>query len=494
MLTDRQYNTVKMWRIAFFALNNAATNLYFFAIGFVSYYATGIAGLSVVVVSIILTAMRAFDAITDPIFGFILDKTESKFGKFRPFIFIGNLIMAAATLVMYHVTHTLPSSFQFVFFVLVYAVFILGFTFQATCTRGAQTVLTNHPKQRPLFSIFDSVFNLVVFVGGQIYIASYLVPKYGGFQNQSLFTELNHLVIVVSAVCTILAIIGIWSKDRKQYYGLADNNEKVKFKDFWSILKTNRPLQMLTLSASSDKLASTMTRQPAISVMFFGIMIGDYALSGTISLITFIPSIAISLFGVAKARKIGLKKAFVLGTWIALISFVLLSIVLLVLDPSQISLSSIGLVTILFIVLFSIGSGFSSFTGNMVIPMIADVADYETYRSGRYVPGMMGTLFSLIDKMVSSLAPALVGFALVFIGYRDEMPQIGEELTTAMLFMTLFLKFGVPMIGWIVSIVAMKFYPLDANYMEEIQKAILKKKNHSEDTNSSDINVYNDIS
>ena len=52
------------------------------------------------------------------------------------------------------------------------------------------------------------------------------------------------------------------------------------------------------------------------------------------------------------------------------------------------------------------------FAGNIVIPMPADCADYETYRSGKYVPGLMGPLFSFVDKIVSSFAPMIAG--LVF--------------------------------------------------------------------------------
>ena len=45
-----------------------------------------------------------------------------------------------------------------------------------------------------------------------------------------------------------------------------------------------------------------------------------------------------------------------------------------------------------------------SIASSIVIPMTADCADYEVYRSGRYVPGLMGTLFSFVDKIISSLA------------------------------------------------------------------------------------------
>ena len=61
------YNDCPTWRLGLFALNNIATNLYMFAMGYISMYASGIAGLLVTVVGFILTAIRIFDGITDPI-------------------------------------------------------------------------------------------------------------------------------------------------------------------------------------------------------------------------------------------------------------------------------------------------------------------------------------------------------------------------------------------------------------------------------------------
>ena len=374
-----KYHTAKMWQIGLFALNNTATNIYFFVMMFVSYYATGVAGLTVVVVSMILTLMRFFDGITDPIIGFIIDKTESKFGKFGPLMILGNIILAITTYVMFTFTHMLPQSMQLVFFIVIYAIHIIGYTFQAACTRAAQTVLTNHPKQRPLFSIFDASYNSLLFTVGQIFIASVLVAKHGGF-TQSLFAELKYYAIILSAIFTILAVIAIKAKDKKEYYGLVDNNVKTGIRDYWPVLKGNRPLQMLVIAASTDKLASSMTRQAAVGVMFFGIVLGDYALSGSIGLITLVPMLLITFFGIGRARKIGLKRSFVLGTWAALILFVLTAVYLLVIDTTAISLSNLGLITIVFLVIYSLAMGFQALTTNMVIPMIADVSDYETYK------------------------------------------------------------------------------------------------------------------
>ena len=96
---------------------------------------------------------------------------------------------------------------------------------------------------------------------------------------------------------------------------------------------------------------------------------------------------------------------------------------------------------------------------------------------------MIATIFSFVDKFISSLAPALVGFAVAFIGYRDELPQVGEPLTFSLLLMALVLMFGVPIFGYICSLIAMKFYQLDDKKMEEIQTAISEIKEMKEDHN-----------
>src|SRR5690606_8373916 len=93
VMNNEEYNRAKLWEIGLVALNNTATNRYMFILAFVSYYAAGIAGIAVVVVSTILMAMRIFDGITDPIVGYLVDKTEGKCGKFRPFMIVGNIIL-----------------------------------------------------------------------------------------------------------------------------------------------------------------------------------------------------------------------------------------------------------------------------------------------------------------------------------------------------------------------------------------------------------------
>jgi Na+/melibiose symporter-like transporter len=114
--------------------------------------------------------------------------------------------------------------------------------------------------------------------------------------------------------------------------------------------------------------------------------------------------------------------------------------------------------------------------------MTADCADYEVYRSGKYIPGMMGTLFSFVDKIVSSFAPFIAGLLFAAIGFTDAMPDVQTPLTPGLKYVGIFLSYGMVIIGLICNIIALKFYPLTKEKMEEIEGEIaaIKAKSMAE--------------
>ena len=89
-------NRAKMYQLVLFPMNNGATNVYYIlTMNFIAYYANGVLGLLLAFATTMVTLMRAGDAFIDPIIGAIMDRTSTKWGKFRPFMVIGNLIMIA---------------------------------------------------------------------------------------------------------------------------------------------------------------------------------------------------------------------------------------------------------------------------------------------------------------------------------------------------------------------------------------------------------------
>ena len=515
---------VPLWRIACFALNNTATNLYMMMMGYATYYLMGWVGVGMMLASSLSMIMRIWDGVTDPFVGFMVDKTNGKFGKNRPFIVIGNIILAVTSFILFHVTHLLPQAVRFPFYVVVLMIYYLGYTCQCVVTKSAQTCLTNDPKQRPIFAMCDTVYNIILMnIVIPVIVTDSLVPKFtltaennaaeiaslvaqnpalagiveksGGnlsaFYNPGLFTTMQLMFGGLSAVFAVCAIIALWRKDRPKYFGLG-TTQKVGVKDYVDTLAHNRAIQMLVVSASTDKLFMSTMSNSTVMICLFGIIFGNYAAFSSYSQITSIPIALISILLMNKiARQMGQKASMMTGTYGGIIGSIIITLFLVFVNPrgdaSKFAIpafriirpdtwgtlftgwSAVGLIFILLVIAWR---GVQALSSSIVITMTADCADYEVYRTGKYVPGLMGTLFSFVDKLVSSLATTLVALFYSMVGFKDALPDTLTPYSDGIFWATIGCFVLLPIVGWLCNVVAMHFYPLTKEKMEEIQAEI----------------------
>ncbi len=483
-------NRAKPYQLVLFPLNNGATNVYYVLIlSYVATFGNVVLGLTVAFASIMVTAMRVFDAITDPIIGALMDKTNGKFGKFRPFMVIGSITMAASVICLYVLTPFVPESMmwlRYVLFVVFYAVWVIGYTFQTSVTRAGQAVLTNDPKQRPLFTIFNTIGSLAG-MGVMQFIGPILArDNFFGDYNQTWFAVMAPIGIIVSVVLTILAIIGIWEKDQPKYFGLSGaKKENLKIREYAQIVKANKPLQRLIIAGGGCKLALSIATNMTVLIMLYSCMMGNYDnLYLPMMILGYVFAVPFFLLTVRTAQKKGQKASLMRYVAVALVCYVGVLVLLLLWkqgDPNfNFSIMgenglSINLYTVLFILFFGIGYGAYYATADMPIPMVADCADYETYRSGKFIPGIMGTLFSLVDKLVSSLSATVVGLAVGFIGL-DKLPTKGTPYVEGMNIVVIVLFCVIPMCAWALTLWSMKGYELDGERVKTIQAVNAARK------------------
>ena len=476
-------NRAKPYQLVLFPLNNGATNVYYvLVLSYIATFGSKVLALSMIFASVMVTGMRLFDAITDPIIGALMDRTNGKFGKFRPFMVIGNLIMAVSILVLYCLTPLIPATMmwaRYAMFVALYAVWVIGYTFQTSCTRSGQTVLTNDPKQRPLFTIFNTVGSLLG-MGAMQFFAPILAKNYeGGYGSAGFFRMLAPVGIVISILLTLLAVVGIWEKDQPKYFGIGgEKTEKLKVSEYVQIIKENKPMQRLMVAGAGCKLALSIATNTTVLCMLYGCMMGNYdGLYLPMMVLGYVFSVPFFLLTVRTSQKKGQKASLMRYVSVALVCYVGVFVLLLLWkqDSAAFSLSllgegglSINLYTVLFILLFGIGYGAYYATADMPIPMVADCSDYETYQSGKYIPGIMGTLFSLVDKLVSSLSATVVGVAVSFIGL-ESLPTQYDPYTPGMNVVVIVLFCVIPMVAWAATLIAMKGYSLTGEKMKEIQ-------------------------
>ena len=527
-LEENGIHRAKMWEIMMYALNNTSTNTYMMVVGYISYFLIGIVGLASVLAGSIVTIMRIWDGVTDPFVGMMVDKTNGKFGKNRPFIVIGQIIMFATTFVMFNFIPKMGTGVRFVAFIIIYMIYIIGYTCQCVVTKSAQTCLTNDPKQRPIFAMCDTVYNIILMnIVIPVIVTDSLVPKFtltaeanaaeitslvaqnpalagiveksGGslsaFYNPGLFTTMQLMFGGLSAVFAVCAIIALWRKDRPKYFGLG-TAQKVGVKDYVDTLAHNRAIQMLVVSASTDKLFMSTMSNSTVMICLFGIIFGNYAAFSSYSQITSIPIALISILLMNKiARQMGQKASMMAGTYGGIIGSIIITLFLVFVNPrgdaSKFAIpafriirpdtwgtlftgwSAVGLIFILLVIAWR---GVQALSSSIVITMTADCADYEVYRTGKYVPGLMGTLFSFVDKLVSSFAPMVAGVMFSMCGYTDHNPVMGDPVTPGLRGGVVFCAYGMIMIGLVCNLIAMKFYPLTKEKMEEIQDEVAQIK------------------
>ena len=489
-------NRAKLYQLALFPLNNGATNVYYVLIlAYIATFGNNVLAIGTLFASMMVTGMRVFDAITDPIIGALMDRTNGKLGKFRPFMVIGNIIMAVSTIVLYMITPLIPASAQwlrYVAFVLLYAIWVIGYTFQTSVTRSGQTVLTNDPKQRPLFTIFNTVGSMAG-MGLMQFLAPIVRANVADYSSADFYAFLTPIGIIVSIVLTILAIIGIWEKDNPKYFGIGgEKQEKTKISEYIEIIKNNKPMQRLMVAGAGCKLALSIATNTTVLCMLYGCMMGNYdGLYLPMMVLGYAFSVPFFLLTVKTSQKKGQKASLIRYVSVALICYVGV-LALLILwkqgNPAwNLNISaafkwpggnidfSTNLYTVLFIILFGVGYGAYYSTADMPIPMVADCSDYETYRSGKYIPGIMGTLFSLVDKLVSSLSATVVGIAVSVIGLKN-LPTAETAYAPGMNWVVIVLFCIIPMAAWAITLLVMKNYSLTGDRMKEIQEINAKRK------------------
>ena len=485
-LPDKYYgengiHRVPLWRIGCFALNNTSTNMYMFLMNYVAYYLGGWVGVATVAAGSFSMMMRIWDGVTDPVVGLLVDKTNGRFGKNRPFMVIGNIILFVTSFILFNVTHTLPEGVRFPFFVVVSAIYYLGYTCQCVVTKSAQSALTNDPKQRPLFAIFDGIYNTILFTLLQ-FVAVALSEKYGGFTTDpALYGDLQLIFGLISAAMMCVAVFAIAPKDRSEFFGVGNTQQKIGIKDYIDTFAHNRAIQMLVVAAGTDKLSTQMKGQSVIMAVLMGVVVGNYSLSASLQGMISIPTTILMIFMVGGlATKLGQRKAMLIGSWGGIIMNAILVCLWLFGDYKSMNgpdgKLAITAFTVIYIGANIIMGAFTGLSGNIVIPMTADCADYEVYRSGKYVPGLMGTLFSFVDKLISSFAPMLVSILFATIGYKEVLPDQNAPYSDSLFYVALFCLYGALIIGNLCNVVAMKFYPLTKEKMESIQDEIARIK------------------
>lgn len=463
---DSQYVSCKTWQIFCFSCTAAVGNFFLIIFTMNAYIANGGYGLAMAIAASVASASKIFDAVTDPICAVLASKINTKkFGSARPIIALGLTLMALSTI---GILFVFPGM-GVVPYVICYFGYILGRTIHNQGKNIATNLITNNPKQRPLIARYSQIYTMVLAMFLSLYRSKVLFPIFGEI-NFEMMQVMGITCVVVCGIMDVLAIIAL--KDCDTYEKVAGHyskNVKISILDMFRMLKHNKAFLTGVISDASDKVANEVASASVVTTLVFGILIGNYKFSGDITVVTTITTIILIFFITGMAKKVGSGKAYLRYTKVACVVVVLMMIFMFTGAYRQVSVSIVP--TVIFVVLYALLSASKSTTNSCVVAMYHDIADYEFYLTGKYEPGLVVATITMLGKVVSAVGDLLIGALLAIMGYTATSPQPGDPSSTTIFAVTIFMWLGMMLLGWIISIIAMHWYPLTSEKMVEVQAA-----------------------
>ncbi len=472
-----QYRKAKLWQIILYSCNAFVGASVYSLIGYANYAGMIGFGLTAAMIGIVLTCTRILDGITDPLLALLYDKVDTKFGKLRILIAGGFLIEAVALWLMFDGMSS--KGFGAVAFVLLYVVYVIGYTITNMTGQTLPAIMSNDPKQRPMMGVIVTAFNYLIPMALAVVLPAVVLPMAGGQFNQTFLSMAVKICLAMGAFGVVMVCIGISAFDKPEYYRGMGQQNPLKIRDMVTVLKNNKPLQCYIAAQASDKIAQITMTQSVITTLMSGILIGNMGLASILSAIGMLPSIIFAFVGGKYAGKHGSMKSIVDWSKVCMVIAAGQCVFMVVLrfTVGTQSIASLGIPMILY-VLFTLGLNAAKMCVTTAdTAFMADCIDYELDRSGKYIPAVVTGTYSLVDKLISSCGALLASLAIMVCGYTSSTPpQPGDPATDAVFWVTMGVFFGLPMIGWAITLVAMKKCHLTKAEMVNVQKRIAEKK------------------
>lgn len=422
---------------------------------------TDVFGMPAAVVGTMFLITRVWDSAFDPIIGIIADRTQSRWGKFRPYL----LYLAIPFAVIGVLTFTTPDfsdGGKVIYAYFTYSLMMMVYSAINVPYASLLGVMSPEPKDRNMLSTYRMTF---AYIGSFIALLLFM-PMVNRF---SMGHDEQHgwmmSVIVIAVLCALLFYgCFAWTTERVKPIKKQQNSLKSDLQD----LLHNRPWWIL-LGAGVAALVFNSIRDGATvyyfkyyvveeeyaSVSLFGI---SFVLSGLYLAVGQAANIVGVVLAAPLSNRIGKKKTYMWAMSIASV----LSIIFYWFDKEQLMLMFI------FQVLISICAG-SIFP--LLWSMYADCADYSELKTGNRATGLIFSSSSMSQKFGWAIGSAVTGWLLAFYGFEANAVQGEEAIHGIRTFLS-----WLPAMGTVLSVIFISLYPLSEKEMRKITNQLNDKR------------------
>jgi glycoside/pentoside/hexuronide:cation symporter, GPH family len=432
-----------------YALGDVACNLFWtiFSVYLVFFY-TDIYGISAAAAGTLLLVTRVWDSLNNPIMGLIADRTDTRWGKFRPYLLWGGLPFAIAAICAF-TTPDLGSTGKLVYAYITYTVMMTLYTVISIPYSSLLGVITLNSQEREVVSSYRFGFALAA----GLFVQFFTLELANYFGNGNLQDGFQSTVILYAVIAVILLwMTFFFTRERVRVQEEKQSSIKQDLND----LMRNKP--WLILFVVSLITVTYLTIRTAASLYYFKYVVADESMTkwflagGSLCLVL---GTVYTKYLVKHFRRSRLFASLLLADGFLMSFFY-------VVDPSNL----VAVFLLHFVAMLFLGPSIV-----MIWAMYGDTADYSEWRRKRRATGLIYSASVLAQKMAAAIGSALLGWLLAYYGFIANQQQTEDVQQGIKLLMSLY-----PGVLSFVGALIVLFYPLEQSVMLKIEQSLNERK------------------
>ena len=443
---------------------------------YLPFFYSNIFGLSLAHAGTLILVTKLYDAVSDPVMGLIADRTNTRWGKYRPYLLWIAVPFALAGILAFFTPQTDNYTFKHIYAYVTYILMMTVYTAINVPYGAMLGVMSDDAREKSMFSSFRMFF---AFIGSFVAMGSFepLLRLRGAImgtlaQNWTIADsapmDWTVALIIIGSICTILFLLSfamtrehVTEAQMQKQNTVEVAEESVRQSSVWNDLRclvSNGPWWML-LGGGISVLLFNCIRGGA-AAYYFADVLGVNAVFTLAAFLTAgeIAQLAGVIVTVPVSEKIGKKATFL--SVLTVIS--VLSIAVMFLPDTPAGMWTLMALQILICIAIGINSP-------LLWTMFADVADYSELKNGNASTGLIFSSSSMAQKFGAAFGSAIVLWVLMAFGYDNAKGavQTPEALSTIKALIS-----WIPAIGSAAGILIMSMYPLTENKMSEIREKL----------------------
>ena len=454
-----------------YGLGDMSSSMFWKIFGmYLLFFYTKVFGISPAAAGTMFLVTRIWDSVNDPVMGIIADRTQTRWGKYRPYL-LWFAIPFAAVGVLTFFTPNFDENGKIIYAYITYSLMMMVYTAVNVPYASLLGVMSADPKDRNILASYRMFFafigSFITFMLLQPLVDFFAADGEQAASENSISSDPTGWAMAVGVIGIICAILFFlcfkWTKERVKPIDEAKNDVSVK-QDLKDLCK-NAPWWILLASGLAALLFNAI--RDGVALFYFA----DYIqlnykmpyLGWTMATIYLLVGQAANMVGVALAaplsNRYGKKRTYMVAMAIAAV----LSAIFFTLTPNQIAL----------ILILQIGI---SICAGYVLPLLwsmyADIVDYQELKTGRRATGLIFSSSSMSQKMGWAFGGALTGWLLAAFGYnQDAIIQPDSAILGVRLMLS-----WLPAASCVLAIIGMLFYPLSEKKVKEVTVELEKRR------------------